>query len=242
MATTSLRGKVPYQKDIYFATGSPHQHRRLSVEEVKKLLYFGSLRDDELAWCEGMADWAPVMRVLEVAEGKRPAVAATGSTSPTISDTELGEKCFELAMGFQESFARYIQEIQRAGGEEKAVDPAVIWLELIYLGSFVVDFAIRKILPERRRQAVLSAYDAQLYRVKVEGVRIHKTVKNRFVIYGSEAEAGQVENKAAYMVGKLFAEYCGCKSSRFLINLGTNFFTRRYKFATQWLAEVSDNR
>lgn len=232
------------EQKIYVARENEEDYRLFSPRTARGHIRTGLIRETDMAWCEGMTQWAPLVRVLERFEEKSPAPASVQSPprpSAKISSSKLAEICFQMALGFQETYTREILDLQAAERDNEDLNFGQIWVELIYLGCVVVDHAIEASLDEEMREFVLKLYRSHLYRVKIEGVHSFRPIKTRLLVYGKEAH--QSHTKASdELVGQMFAQFCGCKNHRKLIKIGSTLFHSVYEQAMSKLASLKINR
>ena len=65
------------------------QQGPVTEEQIKGLLAAGNLNADNLAWCEGMAEWKPIGEIAELSVRSLNEVASKGiSKSPNVSARE----------------------------------------------------------------------------------------------------------------------------------------------------------
>lgn len=209
-----------------------------SVEEAKTFLADGLLMPDDMAWYEGMNEWAPLSNVLPVVES--PAQAFPPPTIPAehVSAAELAASCFDLAIGFQESYAGLLQELQHADLDGQVVNFGQVWIELICLGIFAVEYGLEDTLKTGPRDAVLNAYHGQLKRLQIDGVNnVYELISNRFMIYENSVNARHPHG-IAWNVGETFAIFCGAELSTRLVMIGSTLFNQIVGYIHRWIHEI----
>jgi hypothetical protein len=210
-----------------------------SVEEAKSFLADGLLLPDDMAWMEGMADWAPLSNVLPLADRSvdQP-IPLTGEVPAVVNAEELASSCFELAIGFQESYTSLLQELQHADIDGQVVDFGQLWIELICLGIFAVEYGLERTLQPGSREAVLNAYHARLKTLQIEGVsNVFELISNRFLIYENAVNSRAI-NGISWNIGETFAIFCGAELSTRLIVIGSTLFDQIVNYVQQWIGEI----
>lgn len=229
------------EQKIYVARENEEDYRLFSPRTARGHIRTGLIRETDLAWCEGMNQWAPLIRVLERFEEK-PSSPATVQPPPhptaKVSSSKIAEICFQMALSFQETYTREILDLQAAERDNEELNFGQIWVELIYLGCVVVDHAIEASLSEDTREFVLKLYRSHLYRVKIEGVHSFRPIKTRLLVYGKEAHQSHTSSTDE-LVGQMFAQFCGAKNHRKLVKIGSTLFHSVYEQAMSKLASLN---
>jgi len=142
-----------------------------SLQKVKTELLAGGIREDDLAWCEGMGEWAPLRQVLALAETVPQLIlpADVLKRQARLTTAELAAQCFKLATSFEHSYTTMLQNLQQRDAQNN-VDLGRVWIELICLGAFVVNYALFSALKHGPRNEVLSLYRDQLKQISIAGV------------------------------------------------------------------------
>jgi hypothetical protein len=233
------------ERKIYVSRENEEEYRLFSARTARGYLKTGLIQENDMAWCEGMNSWAPLIRVLESLEAKTPATttqsAATATEPPKpptkIPAAKVAEICFQLALSFQDSYTKVIRDLQTTATKEEEIDYGQVWVELVYLGCVVVDHAIEASLDEDTREFVLKLYRSHLYRVKIEGIHSFRPIKTRLLVYGQEAHnmRSKMSDEA---VGQKFAHFCGGKNSKKLISIGSTLFHTIYDHVSAKLGEM----
>ena len=65
---------------FYAKSGSNQREGPVAESEVRTLIQTGALGDADMAWCEGMANWAHLRDMPELLPGSAPAAAAQGGS------------------------------------------------------------------------------------------------------------------------------------------------------------------
>ena len=230
---------VTAAKKIYIARGSDQRGHGYSVDKIKSYLNNGVVSLEDMAWCEGMLDWAPLSSVIPVAEGRMAPLRAPVIAQPAaeISAADVGESCFELATGFQESYTTVVQELQTATDGE-VFDLGRVWVELICLGAFSVDYAIQNALKHGPVDAVLSSYHSHLQRLKINGVPdFFGLVRNRFETYSRAVNTGHPKSYR-WNVAEAFSEAAGVLQNPRLIKVGGDLFDQINDYVAEWIHEL----
>jgi hypothetical protein len=231
-------------RKIYVARENEEDYRLFSAQTARGYLRTGLIQENDLAWCEGMTDWQPLVRVLETVErtSTRKTPSLTTITplpgSSKVSVTKLAETCFQLALSFQDAYTNVIRDLQASKDEaDEELDYGQVWVELVYLGCVVVDHAIEASLNEETREVILKLYRSHLYRVKIEGIHSFRPIKTRLLLYGQEAHTSRsdVSNER---IGQKFAHFCGSKYNRKLIKIGATLFHNVYDHVTDRLRKM----
>ncbi len=227
-------------RKIYVARENEDDYRLFSTRTARGYLRTGLIQETDLAWCEGMTEWAPLARVLETLERglvRRPTAVAPKPTA-IVSAAKLAETCFHLALSFQDAYTKMIGDLQATKSQDdEEPDYGQIWVELVYLGCVVVDHAIESSLSEDTREVVLKLYRSHLYRVKIEGIHSFRPIKTRLLVYGQEA-CNSPSPVADEAVGQKFAQFCGNKYNRKLIKIGGTLFHNVYDHVTAKLRSM----
>ena len=212
-----------------------------SVEEAKSYLADGLLHPDDMAWCEGMAEWAPLANVLPVAESQLVTEAPPPGLlqpPPKVTTSELGASCFDLAVGFQESYTRLIQELPRVDNEGQNLNYGQVWIELICLGIFAVQHAVQETLKTGPKDAMLDAYHNHLKQLRIDGVPdVFELMSKRFMIYENSVHARHPHG-IAWNVGETFAIFCGAELSTRLVMTGSTLFNDIFGYVVRWIDEI----
>ena len=211
-----------------------------TLDEAKTFLADGLLLPDDMAWCEGMREWAPLSNVLPVVEKTPPFQILPPPSVPTerVTATELAASCFDLAIGFQESYASLLQELQHADLDGQVVNFGQVWIELICLGIFAVEYGLEDTLKTGPRDAVINAYHAHLKRLQIDGVsNVYELVSSRFMIYENSVNARHPHG-IAWNVGETFAVFCGAELSTRLVMIGSTLFNQIVGYIHRWVHEI----
>lgn len=230
-------------RKIYVARENEDDYRLFSAQTARGYLRTGLIHENDLAWCEGMTDWQPLVRVLETVENTAarktaPVTTLTPLASSKVSASKLAETCFQLALSFQDAYTNVIRDLQNSKDEDcQELDYGQVWVELVYLGCVVVDHAIEASLDEETREVILKLYRSHLYRVKIEGIHSFRPIKTRLLLYGQEAHTSRsdVSNER---IGQKFAHFCGDKYNRKLIKIGATLFHNVYDHVTDKLRKM----
>lgn len=236
------------ERKIYVSRENEEDYRLFSPRTARGYLKTGLIQENDMAWCEGMTSWAPLIRVLETLESTTPgltqsAPASTELPKPPskIPAAKLAETCFQLALSFQDAYTKVIRDLQATESKEEELDYGQIWVELVYLGCVVVDHAIEASLDEEAREFVLKLYRSHLYRVKIEGIHSFRPIKTRLLVYSQEAHNIR-STISDELVGQKFAHFCGSKNNKKLIAIGSNLFHNVFDHATSKLREMDISR
>ena len=232
-------------RKIYVARENEDDYRLFSARTARGYLRTGLIQETDLAWCEGMTDWAPLARVLENLERgteRRPTAIAPKPTAK-VSASKLAETCFHVALSFQDAYTNVIRDLQATKWHEgEEPDYGQVWVELVYLGCVVVDHAIESSLSEETRELVLKLYRSHLYRVKIEGVHSFRPIKTRLLVYNQEVAHNSGSQISDEVVGQKFAHFCGNKYNRNLIKIGSTLFHNVYDHVTEKLRSLDIER
>lgn len=227
--------------EIFIQRGGLQLGPPYSVEEARTYLADGLLQPDDLAWIEGMKEWVPLSNVL-TQHGSKATHAMPPSllkpAQPKVGARELGLACFDLAMGFQESYTSLIHDLQNSDTEGQVLNFGQIWIELICLGIFTVEYAMRDTMKAGPVEAVIDAYNGQVRRLSLDEVpNFFEVVSNRYPIYESAIHARHPHG-IAWNVGETFAIFCGNELSTRLVMTGSMLFDKIYQYVHQWVHEI----
>lgn len=233
-------------RKIFVALQNEDDYRLFSVKTLRGSLQNGLLQKNDLAWCEGMSEWEPLSKVLETIEKNCPSPVKTGNGNgngkhPQVPAPKLAESCFQLAMSFQDSCTKIVRELQAVDNEEDELNYGQIWIELVYLGFFAVDQAIQETLEQESKDAVTGFYRSRLYQLKVDGINSFCLIKTRLRTYAQEAQASRLKLVDS-QIGVKFADFCGNKENKRLIEIGGSLFRNVYQQAARALHSIETEK
>ena len=222
---------------IFLVKGSNQQGRPYSLEEARLNLDTGRIQANDLAWSVGMPEWVPLSRALEDAEKKH---GRTPHAHEPVTAVELGAAGFQLAADFEDAYWDFIQELRQSESEPEEIDPARVWVELICLGVFVVNYGLFNSLKNGARDPVLSEYRFNLKRLQISGVSdSYKTVISRIYFYSLVLRKGTSSPEDLRRnIGKRFAMFCGAEKSKQLVQIGASVFDSIMGYVARWIEEI----
>ena len=228
-------------KRILLVQGSDQQGHPYSMDEVKSNLDTGLIRSNDLAWCVGMSEWVPLSKVIEDAESTTDFSLPLPS-GEKVSAAELGAAGFNLAGGFEEAYSAFIQELQ-AEATRKDIDLTKVWVEMICLGVFAVNYGLFNNLKDGARDAVLNEFRLNLKRLEISGVDdSYKTITSRIYFYAQVIRKTAIHPEdIARKVGKRFAMFCGVEQNRQLVKIGGSVFENIMGYVNRWVKEIGQD-
>lgn len=216
-------------------------NRYYPVDKARSKLAQGVLTPDDMAWCKGLSQWAPLSKVLAVAEGRNGHASHAIVPIPyRVAYYELGAQCFSLVMEFQDSYTQFIRELQQGNGASEHLDLGQIWVELICLGTFVIDYAIQVSLKYGLKEDVLYAYRSHLHRLKVHGVTdFYEQIRYRLLVYTSVVNDNVcAAPNVPWRIGETFAVICNASGDARLERMGRMLHENIFGFVTQWIQSI----
>jgi hypothetical protein len=216
-------------------------NRYYPVDKARSKLAQGVLTPNDLAWCKGLSEWGPLSKVLAVAEGRNGDLAPPVEIIPyRVAYYELGAQCFSMVMEFQDSYTSFIRELELGNGASEHLDLGQIWVELICLGTFVIDYAIQVALKYGLKEEVLYAYRAHLKRLRISGVAdFYQQIRYRMLLYTSVVNdtVGAPQSLPSKM-GETFAAICNASGDQRLERMGRILYENIFGFVTQWIQSI----
>lgn len=216
-------------------------NRYYPMDKARSKLAQGVLTPDDMAWCKGLSEWGPLSKVLAVAEGRPDDLPQPVVPIPyKLAYYELGTQCFSMVMDFQDSYTSFIRELEQGNGASAHLELGQIWVELICLGTFVIDYAIQVALKYGLKEEVLYVYRAQLKRLKINGVTsFYDQIRYRLLVYTSVVNdnVGAPQN-LPWRIGETFAVISGAAGDERLERMGRTLFENIFGFVTQWIQGI----
>ena len=218
-------------------------NRYYPVDKARSKLAQGVLTPDDMAWCKGLSEWGPLHKVLAVAEGRPTHHLTPQPVVPIpyrVAYYELGAQCFSMVMEFQDSYTNFIRELEQGNGASENLDLGQIWVELICLGTFVIDYAVQVALKYGLREDALYAYRAHLKRLRINGVAdFYQQIRYRMLLYTSVVNdtIGAPQN-LPWRVGETFAAISNAPGDPRLERMGRILYDNIFGFVTQWIQGI----
>ena len=216
-------------------------NRYYPVDKARSKLAQGVLTPDDMAWCKGLSEWGPLAKVLAVAEGRVLDLHEPVVPIPyRVAYYELGAQCFSMVMEFQDSYTNFIRELQQGNGASEHLDMGQVWVELISLGTFVIDYSIQVALKYGLKEDVLYAYRAHLKRLRINGVSgFYEQIRYRMLVYTAVVNDNVgVPQILPTRIGETFAVICNSAEDERLERMGRTLFENIFGFVTQWIQGI----
>ncbi len=216
-------------------------NRYYHVDRARQKLAQGVLTPDDMAWCRGLSEWGPLSKVLAIAEGRPSDVPEAIVPIPyRIAYYELGAQCFTMVMEFQDSYTNFIRELEQGNGASEHLDLGQIWVELICLGTFVIDYAIQVALKYGLKEEVFYAYRSHLKRLKINGVAdFYEQIRYRMLVYTSVVNDNiGAPHSLPWKIGETFAVICDAAGDPRLERMGRTLYGNIFGFVTQWIQGI----
>ena len=216
-------------------------NRYYHLEKARLKLAQGMLTPDDMAWCKGLSEWGPLAKVLAVAEGRPTGLSPAIVPIPCrIAYYELGAQCFTMVMEFQDSYTNFIRELQQGNGASEHLDLGQIWVELICMGTFVIDYAIQVALKYGLKEDVLYAYRSHLKRLRINGVAdFYQQIRYRMLVYTSVVnDCIGAPQSLPWKIGETFAVICEAAGDPRLEKMGRTLYENIFGFVTQWIQGI----
>ncbi|MBV9464423.1 MAG: hypothetical protein JO317_09360 [Verrucomicrobiae bacterium] len=152
---------------------------------------------------------------------------------------DVGRACFDLAVGFDSSYSRLIEQLRQSDRALENLDFSAVWTELLCLGFFAVQHALTVSLHTEKLHGVLQAYHGQLKLLRMSGVfDFFEIVTSRSLVYSAALDLPSAALSGR--IGEIFAGLAGRRNHSQLIGIGASLFEHIDADVRRWIAEIGE--